>query len=119
MVLLSLFSSCTAGRIKDDSTLIKGLLKFPTPKWYQFGLELNVPSGILKGIEHDYIQRGGVKQCLNETLIWWYNNTRGCATWGDICTALHAVEEGALAAKVAKEHGKPILYFISSVDFCC
>ena len=121
MVLISLFSSCTSGRIEDESTLIKGLSRFPPAKWHQFGLELSVPVSTLKGFEHDYLQRGGGKRCLIETLEWWYNNTRGSATWGDICAALHAVEEGVLAAKVAKEHGKrlPILYFISSVDLCC
>lgn len=103
----------TVGGIEDETTLIKDLAKFPSAKWHELGVQLNVPLDQLQTIQSNHVQSGGVKRCLAETLGWWYKNNRRGATWGDICAALHAVEEGHLATKVAKAHGKglPIVQF--------
>lgn len=102
-----MFSSCTIGWIKSENVLLKkGLEQFPADKWYQLGVALGVPVDELKTIQSGYIMlSGGVKRCLSETLEWWYRNTPGGATWSDLCVALHAVDERALAKKVAKDHG--------------
>ena len=96
----------TVGGIEDENTLIKDLARFPPAKWHELGLQLNVPLDQLRIIQSNHMQNGGVMRCLVETLGWWYKNNRHGATWGDICAALHAVEEGSLATKVARTHGK-------------
>ena len=96
----------TIGKIHSANSLIKGLNKFPPSKWHQLGVELNVPPSTLRTIEINYMNTGGVERCLTETLVWWYNNTKG-ASWNQICAALHTVHEGVLAKEVARNHGKP------------
>ena len=94
--------------IHDANELTEGLSKFPSEKWHQLGVVLNLPTDTLKIIEQHYLPSGRVKSCLSETLRWWYNNNSGGATWVDICAALLAVDEGALATVVAIENGKPL-----------
>ena len=100
------------GWIQTPNELIKGLSGFHADKWYELGVELNVPVAELDVFHSNYIRSDRVKRCLSVTLTWWYENTEspGGANWGDICAALHAINEKALAAKVAKEHGKHIVH---------
>ena len=93
------------GWIQTPNELIRGLSGFHADKWHELGVELNVPVAELNVIHSNYIRSDGVKRCLSETLTCWYKNTES-PNWGDICAALHTINEKALAARVAKEHGK-------------
>ena len=95
----------TIGRILSETSLLKGLNKFPPSKWHQLGVQLNIPASTLTTLESNYMLNGGVKRCLTETLVWWYNNTTS-ASWNQICAALHTVNEEVLAKKVARDYGK-------------
>ena len=106
MCLISVYPDAV-GWIQSPNELIRGLSEFCADKWYDLGVQLDVPVSELKAIYSNNFAFG-VKRCLSETLTWWYNNTEspGGANWGDICASLHAINEKALAAKVAKKHGK-------------
>ena len=65
-------------------------------------MELNVPVDALDTFETDYRYSD---RCFTETVGWWFKANVD-ATWGTICAALQAIDEGALARDVAKDHGK-------------
>ena len=103
------------GKIFTANALIRGLSKFPTTKWRELGVELNIPINKLNEIEYNFVKLpNGVKRCLDETLEWWFNN-KPDTTWNDICAALHAIHASTVATEVAREHGK--LYLVCLFQF--
>ena len=106
-----LILSMSVGWIRSENELIREFSRFHADNWYNLGVQLNVPIRELRAINSNYIRSDGVKRCLSETLTWWYNNpeSSGGVTWDSICVALHAVDEKALAAKLARKHGKHVV----------
>ena len=69
-------------------------------KWFDIGLDLNVPYGTLKRIKHDY--RDQCDNCYREMLSTWLNLARPTA--GDLVNTLRksSIGKGALAQDFEK-----------------
>ena len=97
-----------------------GLSEFSAANWHKLGVALSISDDTLKIFQANHMGTIGVDRCLSATLAHWYKNTTG-GTWGDICAALFAIDERALARKVAKNHGKyvAVLRSVSMTRYQC
>ena len=77
----------------DDSTQltlkeIQNELKVTASKWYQLGVQLEIPSAMLSTIEIDHPR--DVQRCMTEVLDWWLRNAPE-RSWEKLTEALEAV----------------------------
>ena len=70
-------------------------------KWYNIGLQLNVPVAELQRIESEH--KGNYTTCLRQMLIKWLES--GQANWKSLCDALHnPIVLAALANTLMKKY---------------
>ena len=73
-------------------------------KWYQLGLQLEIPSGTLKTIESNYPH--DVQRCMTEVLDFWLRNAPECS-WEKLTEPLEAMGGyGLLVKKLERKHPK-------------
>ena len=69
-------------------------------KWYQLGVQLDIPSGMLKTIESNY--PCDVQRCMTEVLDFWLRNAPE-RSWEKLTEALEAMGGyGVLVKKLRK-----------------
>ena len=89
--------------VKDLKQVLSGL--YPTrTKWYNIGLELEVPVETLESIKSE--NKDDVGACLREMLLCALRSTTPELTWKGIIEALNSVmvEEGQLAKSLEEKH---------------
>ena len=65
-----------------------------TPKWYEFGLAVEIPKEVMDG----YVGHPS-DQCLIEVLDYWLRHHPGQLTWGEVAQALRETKLYKLAEK--------------------
>ena len=70
-----------------------------SPRWYELGLQLDVPPTELNKIRYQY---GDPNVCLREMLMYWLKQTESPPSWSALVTALRrrSVGENVLALKL-------------------
>ena len=72
-------------------------------RWFDLGLQLGLSDGVLHAIEHDYQRIGDRKR---EMVSKWTTSAALNPTWFSLASALHAIEQHAVAEKISVEHRK-------------
>ena len=57
-------------------------------KWYQLGLQLEIPTATLSTLESDHPRDS--QRCMTEILNWWVENAQECS-WEKLIEALEAM----------------------------
>ena len=71
-------------------------------KWYQLGIQLDIPAATLSTIESDHSR--DAQRCMTEVLNRWLRNAPGCS-WAKLAQALEAMGEYAVLAEKLKQKG--------------
>ena len=100
MLLLLLFLVTKILNISDLKEILKILREkyFPQDKWFDFGLELNLPYNQLQAIEKD---KKECNACFRECLAEWLKTGR--ATYKELIDAVRGIGDTAVAAAI-EEH---------------
>ena len=80
--------------------------KFPTTKWFMFGVNLSIEKPTLEKIQHNHEK--DLDRCLLECLDCWLKKVdcidkKGGATWDTLCTALEDIGEKFAALTIRKK----------------
>ena len=92
----------------DDSTQltlkeIQNELKETASKWYQLGVQLEIPSAMLSTIESDH--PSDVQRCMTEVLDWWLRNAPE-RSWEKLTEALEAMGGYRVLVEKLRKHPK-------------
>ena len=86
---------------EDDISSVLRALWEGRAKWYNLGLELGIPAGVLQAIQltNHYV----TDDCFRETLITWMRSNELRPSWSSLARALKAVSVG-LGELADQEH---------------
>ena len=69
-------------------------------KWYQLGVQLEIPTAKLSTIESDHPR--DAQRCMTEVMYWWLQNAPECS-WAKLAEAVEAMGGYAVLAKKIKQ----------------
>ena len=85
-------------------------------KWYQLGVQLEIPPAKLSTIESDHPH--DAQRCMTEVIYWWLQNAPECS-WAKLAEAVkamggYAVLAGKLKQKMSKGWYQCLCVFITA-----
>ena len=69
-------------------------------KWYQLGMQLEIPPVILSTIESDHSR--DTQRCMTEVINWWFQNIPECS-WAKLAEAVEAMGGYAVLAEKLRQ----------------
>ena len=69
-------------------------------KWYQLGVQLEIPPATLSTIEYNYPR--DAQRCMTEVIKWWLQNASECS-WTKLAQAVEAMGEYAVLANKLRQ----------------
>ena len=72
-------------------------------KWYQLGMQLEIPPATLSTIEHDHPH--DAQRCMTEVVNRWLRNAPECS-WAKLAQAVEAMDGYAVLAEKLKQKGQ-------------
>ena len=72
-------------------------------KWYQLGMQLEIPPATLSTIESDHPH--DAQRCLTQVVNMWLQNAPECS-WGKLAQAVEAMDGYAVLAEKLKQKGE-------------
>ena len=98
----TLWSSLFPMEFKSVLHYIKDIVK----ELYTLGLHLDIPRGVLDGIEAAIDEHCVTDKTRRELVSGWMSSSLDRLCWWHLVEALHAAERGTLAQKIARDFGK-------------
>ena len=107
----SYFSSFCSSAAPTPLTLkeiLNELSEVSAAKWYQLGIQLEIPAAALSTIESDHFR--DAQRCMVEMLHWWLRNATECS-WEKLTEAVEAMGGyGVLVEKLRKKASQGLDY---------
>ena len=69
-------------------------------KWYQLGVQLEIPPAKLSTIESDHLR--DAQRCMTEVIYWWLQNAPECS-WAKLAEAVEAMGGYAVLAEKLRQ----------------
>ena len=102
---------------------IKSLMNLVVAKipglWYDVGIQLTIPIGILDGFKMDISLGGESKNCFRQTLVYWCDNHPSPYKWSVLLSSLASPSIGQ--KKIAEEIFttlKMVCFTLIIINFC-
>ena len=102
---------------------IKSLMNWVVAKipglWYDVGIQLSIPIGILDGFKMDINLGGESKNCFRQTLVYWCDNRPSPYRWSVLLSSLASPSIGQ--KKIAEEICtilKKVCFALIIINYC-